>query len=277
MYSGTVSTVESDLPAWVSIASEGEYSDAQGVLPAWFAWGFDRWEAPGYQSWIEPVWMADWFIKPARVYATFDSSVDISDSFAAVITVIADFMDGIQLSADWSLSRVLSAAIQDGVAFSSGTDGAELEAIQYALNLGTGGVSRYTGYEFSGYCSTDTATYAWDNDKLYLLGGDSDDGTAISGTVDLGQLPTGTLMSSHMEGVYLGIATDGTVYARITADGKPERVYRAVQRGRSTRVNTGKGVTARKWNVSFEIVDASHVELDSIQFVLNAAARRWVK
>ena len=62
----------------------------------------------------------------------------------------------------------------------------------------------------------------------------------------------------------------------VTASGDDgrEQSYRAVDRGGMLRAKTAKGVKARHWTTRLEIVDATELELDRIEWLMPISARR---
>lgn len=277
-YSGGVATVDWVVPAFRMIAADEDgYGQGTAELPPFYTIGNGGFRIPGQIDNLEALWFIDGFTTPSRVYAFFESELELTDEITAVIVVETDYYEGLIIQPSWDLSRVITAIMSSELVVNSNTTAQQQEAIQYAINVATGGVSRYTGFNFDGFTTTDYGTFAWDSAGVYRLRPGDDAGTPIYGAVDFGQVDWGNIKSKYLDNVYLGISTDGQVFARIKGDDGAELVYRVRKQDRSARVNTGKGKSARKWNVTLELVDASNAQLDSVEYVFSTSTRRWVK
>lgn len=58
------------------------------------------------------------------------------------------------------------------------------ELLQYATNILTGAVTRYSGFGFAGFCAVGMDTYGWKTDGLYKVGAETDNGALISAIID---------------------------------------------------------------------------------------------
>ena len=285
------------LPAWLAVGGdENGFAEGVGVLPAMISRGIQDIQPPGVAGEFEPVVMLDFYLRPARVYVELLEGLGTDDDLIAIISVLADITDGVGMDDSLSLAQVLLAALQEmvgtddttarsrstealvdeGVAVFSRSNADELNAIQYALNMDTDGVARYEGYEFLGYACAGNRNFGWKADGLYLLGGDTDAGATLEALVDYGELGSG-MRAKHMENVYVGVHTDGRVFLKLAADEGEPRVYQARQRRAVSKLNPGRGITGRQWHIVLEIVDATQIDLDSIEFVLGVSSRRWVR
>lgn len=279
-YVGAYGEGEASLPAAIAIGGdELGYGVGRITSPPLYTFGESGYSKPGEIGWLRYCMLVDYWYRVPRVYAELIDELTLGDSGWAVTVVIsADWSDGLELHDQWSLYRILERYLEDKLRLRSTLDTTERDLIQYALNVDTGGVARYTGYDFSGFAKAGQVTYGWNKRGVYALGHDTDDGAPISAQVDFGRMGGADLKAKHIEGLFLGIHTDGKVYVRLRSpvDGK-DRVYRARQRRESSRVNVGRGLTARRWDFILEVVDASNVELDSIEFISGVSARRWTR
>lgn len=109
--------------------------------------------------------------------------------------------------------------------------------------------TRYSNYEFNSFFQIGVDTYGVTNDGVYLLDGDSDDGTAIDAGVALIRSDLGVGGAKHVPSVYVGAASDGELVLRVDADGVARR-YRARTSSAVAaqhRVDIGKGVRGSYW------------------------------
>jgi hypothetical protein len=109
---------------------------------------------------------------------------------------------------------------------------------------------------------------------VYRARAGDDDGTRLNAYVDFGTTDFGASTVKSVEAVYMGVATDGELYARMET-GTHSRLYRVVPRGDMMRAKPAAGVHARLWNVSLEIVDATEFELDLVEIKVGVSSRRW--
>lgn len=278
MYTGGYLTHDADLPPIGGIASEGEYAlQPVGLMPAIRSFSYGGFGTRTSRNVNEPIVVFSYWLRPVRIYAEFTDGLEISPAFDALITVYSDWNDGLEITGEADFDAVLSRILRDGLAISSRSSIDEIEAIQYAMNLGTTGVTRYTGYQFDGYASASGRTFGWDSTGVYELIAGDDAGTGIDAQADFGTFGGGDLKAKHMDAVYLGVSTDGTLYMKLDADGKGERVYTVRRRQAVSKVLPGRGVTGRQWRVKLELVSASDFDLDSIEYVVGVSSRRWVR
>lgn len=193
------------------------------------------------------------------------------DLYMVVNFEIAEFVG---VSNDATLSYIVQMAIEERMRLSSAGADARREAVQYAVNAVSGALSTYRNFGFKKFARMGGDTYAITDAGLYRLGGEGDDGETLNAFIDFGSSDMGTSRSKRVSSIYAGIATDGTVYLRVSGDDGVEQVYRAVGDGVERRAKTAKGLTARHWRVRLELADATYAELDNIEIELGVSQRR---
>jgi hypothetical protein len=135
-------------------------------------------------------------------------------------------------------------------------------------------VTSYSGYGFTSFCAVDQQAYGVRPDGLYRLGGDTDNGALINGLIDFAMDDFGTATRKRVEMLYLGLATDGQVFVRLTGDNASERLYRATAFDTEYKVRTAKTDASRYWTLRFELMDASYADLDNIEWFVGSTGRR---
>lgn len=162
-----------------------------------------------------------------------------------------------------------SALSSDGVTEESDALFPGNAAMGYAVNIITGALAEYDGQQFTHMARAGGQLWAIGADGLYRLA----EGGTLSALLDLGTSGHGAERLSCVAHAFVGIRTDGELYLRATTDGA-EHVYRAIPRGDTYRFDLGKGVSARNWSLSLELVDASYASIDSVEFLVGATTRR---
>jgi hypothetical protein len=233
-------------------------------------------------NWWE--YMPSWMLDVGQMVGAIDSilleggalfviaeSLQVGETIDLFMVVNFEFVG---VSTDASLAFIVQMAIDERVRLSSAATDARKEALQYAVNAVTGALSTYRNFGFKQFARMAGDTYAITDAGLFRLGGEGDDGETLNAFIDFGSSDFGTSRSKRMNSVYAGIATDGTVYLRVSGDDGTETVYRAVGDGVERRARTAKGLTARHWRVRLELADASYAELDNIEIELGVSQRR---
>lgn len=182
--------------------------------------------------------------------------------------------EALGVSSTLTLEALLELIISEQIQVSENAEIARHEALQYAVNSTTGAISRYRNFGFKQFATSGSRTYAITDTGLYELSGNDDDGEAISALIDFGASDYGTAQSKRVSSVYAGIATDGSVYFRVSGDLGEEAIYKAVSYGQESRAQTAKGIVSRHWRVRLELTDARYADLDNIEVELAVSNRR---
>lgn len=276
-YTGGLLSLEQDLPALTGVASDRPYGQASMTLPAVQMTADDGYTYPGYTLHIENVNLTDTIFPDPTLIASIEFGLEMQPSLSFATLVSGSYFDGLILDPSLSINAFMQALIESGINLSSATQAPKEGFGQYGFDLDSAAATRYEGFDFRGFAYTAGDTFAFRKDGVYRLRAGDDDGELRSALVDFGVTGMGTLGKKHIETVYLGMATDGRVYLKLTGDGGQEKTYRVIQRDPTYRVLTGRGATAREWSAKLEIVDSSSVELDDVEFVVAASGRKWVR
>lgn len=200
-----------------------------------------------------------------------------SDSLLTVFVICSDAIeDTLTLTDTVSFNAVLQALIQERLLFSGRTTTAELEAIQYAVNVASGALTTYRDFGFSGFYRQEGTTYAVRSDGVYILREGDDNGSTRDYSIDFGDQDFGTAAGKNVDSVYFGLDSDGTAYAKLTVDDGTTYTYEVVQTQPTARAIVGRGAHARRWGLRLDIVDASSVVLDKVEFSVAMAVRRRI-
>lgn len=212
----------------------------------------------------------------AGVRGTIEFALELGDSAEGTMVVTDSYIDALVLQDSYSLSQVLQETIRAALLLAGDTTLLQQARVQYAVNVLTGALSTYEGFDFTSFASAGGNVYGVKDGAVYLVRRGDDDGLPISVSIDLGATDLGVPNAKHVDAAYLGVSTDGQVFLRASADGA-EQVYRVVQRGPIMRALLARGVTGRRWNFSLEAVDATEFELDLVEFKVSVSSRRWTR
>jgi hypothetical protein len=145
----------------------------------------------------------------------------------------------------------------------------------WAINTRTAAVTEYMNYDFHSFAQMGNRYIAADDEGLYELDGDTDDGDLIVSRLMGGYLQLNNKKLFGLKGVYIAMRGGGRFYLKlITGDGR-EYVYelRAQPNLMTTKVKIGKGIntTYLAWEL---VTEGQDFDLDSIEFIPMTRERR---
>lgn len=229
--------------------------------------------------------LADPLSGMARMFDVATSTVQLSDAYVATIRMSDSVFDALILSGAISSTQSMSDTIMAALAL--GTDLSQFMAVdlspaevaaraptQYAVNVLTGALTTYDGFDFTGFATTGQTTFGARADGVYRIRPGDDAGAGRIVAVDFGTLAMDTTTVKTIEAVFLGVDTDGDVFVRLVA-GLDDTLYRVVERESVSRALCKRGVGGRQWNVSLEVANATYLNLDMIELSVASMARRW--
>lgn len=241
-----------------------------------------RYSAVGYFSTIasdnnqmlEFVKVKDSFNLESSIVFAFAENIRAGGFFDVYALLDMHFQEGVRAVDSLTFSQFINLIFDEGVLVSGALDSQKLEAIQYAVNAASGAISRYSNFDFKQFARLGNTTYALGPNGIYELGYDTDNNELISAMIDFGASDFGSAQGKRVSSVYAGLLTDGTAYIRLAGDNGEQQVYQLNQYGNEGRAKTAKGIIAKHWRLQLELVDASSIELDSIEIELGASQRR---
>ena len=283
---GSVGTIEATLGALAGWASQGPYAEASGSLQPLAGYADAGWPILTERK-VDDVLLAyDFFLAEDVASSSTSDGITASDEYEAAIIVEGATYDALVVAdsvvATQALEATIAAAVLLGnnlanVIASDDVSGAGRligsEQAQYAVNVITGALTNYSGFDFTAFATAGQTLYGAKKDGVYWVRPGDDNGATINAFVDFGESAFGANTSKVVEAVYLGVDTDGELYVRMKSKDS-DRLYRAGRRGNMHRAVPAKGVAARLWNVSLEIVDASEFEIDLVEMLVGVSTRR---
>lgn len=208
------------------------------------------------------------------VNAEIASSVTATSAVSAGAVVDGATFDALVLLDSVSRTFTAEAAIGGSVRISTSA-GVQNPAVQYAVNIVTGALTEYRGFDFISMAGVSRGLFAAKPDGVYRVRQGDDDGDTFDIFIDFGESDFATRAAKAVEAVYLGMDTDGAVCVRLTADGR-EDYYRVIMRQPTPRALARKGLTAREWGVAVIVEAATDFNLDSIELLVGSTGRRWI-
>ncbi len=219
------------------------------------------------------VTIADSVAGASPIDASVSSTLTASSTMLGAPQLSATTVDALLFMDAYARSLTLDAAIGSSVTVSS-ANGVTNAAVQYAVNVVTGALSEYAGFDFSAMAGAAGATFGAKAGGVYRIRGGDDDGAPVPIHIDFGSTDFAERVAKALEAVYIGATTDGTMYIQVNADTRSD-LYRVVHRQPISRALTRKGVASRKWGVELFVEDATAFELDTIELLVGATSRRW--
>jgi hypothetical protein len=277
MLTGGLINSELALKPLVMLAADSAYGGGGLAIPSLRVYGDDGFGIPNYYGYNEGLVLSAPMFTDPSLFASMYETLELETELSLAVLLSGTIFEGLILDPSLSVTDFLSAMIESGINLSSATQLPDPSVAQYAFNALSGAATRYSDFGFTQFTRVGGTTYAVKPDGLYRLRPGDDAGQSRSALADFGTMAFGAQQRKNIETMYLGMTTDGTVYAKLKADGGNEKIYHVIQREPTMRVRTGKGLTAREWSLKLEVVDATRVDLDTVDFVVGASVRRWTR
>lgn len=200
--------------------------------------------------------------------------LELGDELVALLVENADIAEMILLDDSYQAVFDLDLDLEERL-YASDRANTGGGGLQVGVNLASSASTLYQGFDFIRIVSTNHGAYGVRSDGVYrIVSGQGDDGAPIDAEIDFGATNFGNAAMSRISNVFLGCATDGEVYVRLTADDGVERSYKVIDRQPVMRANPALGVAGRSWRLRLELVGALAADLDMVEIVTAAGNRR---
>lgn len=203
-----------------------------------------------------------------------NSDMVVTGVIAVSTEYLADVLSSMTLDDQIALDLEIEALMQSLMrVVSSSVDPSLQEASVYSLDVG--GTTRYTNYGFNSFAQFDGAHYGAKADGIYLLQGRTDAGQKVNASIDFGKTNFGSPMLKALPYCYLGVASDGKLLLKVTAD-KQTYVYSLTASSeelKNQRFEPGRGLRAAYFRLVLES-DGDVFDLASIEFFPVELSRR---
>lgn len=222
----------------------------------------------------EVLQFTDNLLYDAFVYGWLSDGVTLTNTLDGGIELIGSLADWVVFVNEYQPQATYEAMLTNLLQLRDSASATSQELLQYATNLITGAVGRYSGFDFEGFARVDMGTYGWKRDGLYRIEDGDDNGDPISALVEFGSEAFANQMKTRIVALFFGLSTDGQVFVRLVDDNKREVLYRAKRQQAVYRSNPYQGNQSKRWSLRLEIVDATEVQLDSVEWVVGSTNRR---
>lgn len=140
------------------------------------------------------------------------------------------------------------------------------------FNTLTGAVSEYDNYAFQSV----TPTHAGSSYGLFLVGGDTDNGSAIVSTVQTGKTTWGSTLKKLLGAVYFSLKGTGTSELTVVGENASHSYSFPVRDSGESRCTPGKGIRENYLAFQYRNVDGSDFQLDRMEVQTVASNTRRI-
>lgn len=214
---------------------------------------------------------------PLVIYTLVSETLTLGTVLDVLLAIEDDLFEALVLRADFSVAMLLEEILAERLTVSDDARAARQLALQYATNLATGAVTRYQGYDFKGYLQVQGDTLAWRPSGLYRLGGDKDEGASIEALLEFAAEDFGSSATKMGEWIYFGLDCDGQAVVKIIDDHDQEYLYRVRGEAPTVRAQLGRGLRSKLWRMQLQVVEASRLDLDSVEWIVRTSTRRLTR
>jgi len=199
-----------------------------------------------------------------------------SETGHATIDFVSWSISGTGTFAETASASIVFSAFQSSVVYANipfvsfAANGVGSTAINntvaYVLNIATEESTRYTNYDFMHIITIGGKHYGVKSDGLYLLEGDTDNGSAINGSITTKDSDHGAYASKRMAYVYMNSDSSTTITPFVDGVEKPK--HASSFGGRKTKM--ARGNKGRYWQLKIENI----VTLQGMEILPEATQRR---
>lgn len=206
-------------------------------------------------------------------------NIGLHDAQTASLVIGMNLAENIRLTHTQVLKMIYAGTLLDGLQMRALHILPNGTYTTWAINTRTGAVTEYSNFVFNSFCQMGHHYLGANDQGIWVLDGERDNGTNIIADVLSGKMQLGGSKFTSFRSVYLGInvrddSGQSFVLKMIAGDGR-QFVYAVKPNapGLTTKVNMGKGLRSRYFQ--FELVSSgADFDLDSVEFVPIISQRR---
>lgn len=252
----------------IGLSSELAYAQGIGSFEA-MTGSSDSYEGPDQAMIASALFVVSPHRAIPTLYAVIDGNMNIVGVFTLVSTQVAEVYGTIGISDDYTLAQTLRAAIESWMEANASAFDPSAAPVRdvWVYHMDAAGSTRYEGFDFNGFAKVAGAYYGLKADGIYRLEGEDDDGAQVVGRVKFGSLNFGTMSRKALPYVYVGMASNGNTYLKVTADGQTYtyRVRDNTELMKAHRFELGRGLRASFYDLEL-VADGTVFDLHSIEF-----------
>lgn len=200
-------------------------------------------------------------------------SLVFSDALSNTLSFWTSLADGVVLSDVLSWTAIYNMLLEDEVVFSGRIVLDGIDYVAWVVNPKNAAFSHYSNYPFNSFVELGDRAFGLEEEGVFELEGDDDEGTDIAVKMRTGLMDFGTGNLKNVRHGYLGLASGGTsLYLRTVAvkNGQKRRDHYTL-RPRSgdvvfeARQTFSNSIVSRYWGFEIENAAGEPVELDNME------------
>jgi len=201
----------------------------------------------------------------------FSESLGVVGLFDADIIETGEFSSYANASSTLTYSEIIQALLSSLMSAGDTASFSAQDMSVWTLHMDAGGSTRYEGYNFNSFFTVDGVQYGANDTGIHRLEGSSDNGTAISSSVDFGKMGFGNNNRKSMPYVYVGMSSSGKTVLKVEAevDSVVQTYYYtardATEVMKTHRFELGRGLRANYYGMTL-IAEGKDFDLHNIEF-----------
>lgn len=232
----------------------------------------------------ETLYATDDVVGEARsVWQLVSDPLEISDSvlsYASATDLLGEVIEINDFSA--TLPNTINSLVTEELLVQDFVYSANPNALAWVMNLETGAPWLYSNFDFTSVVEQAGMLFGASQDGLYLLQGETDDGTEIASELKTGFIDFGTENKKRLPYIYFGY-TGGELECDVETfetHEYPDDIYtygleeREASAPRNNRIALGKGLVSRYWRFTIRNLAGSAFKVyDTLADVVNSKRR----
>lgn len=211
---------------------------------------------------------------PAYMTGILSETVNVGETVTPQFLLRVVASDRVEISDEDLLQTIFNGMLADGVEIAAGLLLPGVGFTTWVMNTRTAAVTEYQNFTFNSFARIGNKYLGANENGLYELLGDNDDGEDIVATIRSGFAQWAGARLHSFKAAYLAVRGTGQFVLRlITPDGRVYNYTVSQDDMRTTKVNMGKGLRARYF--AFELVSTGQdFDLETLEFIPLVAQRR---
>lgn len=271
----SIGTGSASLPIFVGVAGDYDYGFGRGDLPAFTGSGYGGFIPDDTIVLAFQVLAESTFSSQRDIVLILNSTGQLQSTLAMTRAQALELLSSLQATSTLSMLGVY------GFSLLSNARGLSIQTLSinnrpdlyengvvWVVNTSNTASSQYEQYGFNSFFTRDGKAYGVANDGIYLLEGNTDNGTMIEALAEMGRSNFGSPQMKRVTNVYLGVDSDKTMYLKVNADNQ-EYIYEMRNNSEdinNKRVDIGRGLKGNYWNMTLLNRDGADFKLASVVF-----------
>ncbi len=274
---GEVGTGDSSF-GFASLSADKPYAGSPpgGATVGLRLWSYS-YEGEGNFAYSEPqfVFSYGWFDPELVLEVEVGENLEVSDGMTPLRLTEEAYIELVMATGETVSTVIVGASIID-ILTASAPFGRRDPMSVWAINAKTNASSKYENFEFNSFAEYKGRYFIANDDGVFEIAGDTDNGTPIVAQVMTGKLDNNSSVKKRMSNAYSGIDSAGVLTLTIfTDDGQRYNYNIASTDGLQTvRTILGRGLYSRYWQVLLTNEDGEMFELESFELMPATATRR---